>query len=73
MKKRDIQILMVAFLFLSMTLLINPSSLSIIQPERTIGDSPVTVGDSLTFFALLGSSVTIGLWLTSILKKRESD
>jgi len=72
MRKKQIQILMVSFLFLSMVLLIQPSFLSVIQPDKPIGNTLLTVGDALTFFALFGTSVTIGLWLLLLQKKRKT-
>lgn len=74
MNQKHLQILMVLSLFVAVTaLLVSPTFLGIFQTEETIGNSQVTIGDALTLFGLLGSTVTIGLWLTSVLKKRGKD
>lgn len=74
MNQRQTQILMIASLFVAVTtLLISPTFLGVIQPEETIGGTPVSVGDVLTLVTLFSVVVTIGAWATSALKKREKD
>lgn len=74
MRKKDLQILLVALIFgVFVSYILIPSAvtqLGVIDTERTIGDTQVTSGDALTIFALFGTTVSVAIWLSGYMQRR---
>ena len=74
--KKQLQILLVAFIFSAILMFVALPpilNLALIDQDRVVGEAgniEFTTGDTLTIFALFGSTVTVVVWLSSYRKGR---